>query len=144
MSYFVDTIPNYAHYASSVVHLVTGEHIMSYKRLMNDLAMAKTWQTAFGKDFGRMAAGDNKTSQKGINSIFVMTHDEIRALPKDQAVTYVKVVINQRPQKEDSNHVQITAGGNLIQYEGNLSTCTADITTSKILWNSVLSTKNAK
>jgi hypothetical protein len=35
------------------------------------------------------------------------------------------------------------AGGNLIQYKGNLSTHTADIT-SKILWNSVLCTKNAK
>jgi hypothetical protein len=47
---FVDTIPNYAHHASPVVHLVTGKHIMSYKRLMNDPAMAKMWQTAFRKD----------------------------------------------------------------------------------------------
>jgi hypothetical protein len=80
---FVDTIPNYAHYASLVVHLVTGEHIASYKRLMNDPDTAKTWQTAFGKDFG--------TGQMETNSIFVMTHDKIRALPKDQVATYAKV-----------------------------------------------------
>ncbi len=73
-----------------------------------------------------------------------MTHDKIRVLPKDQVITYAKVVVDQRPQKEDSNRVQIRADGNLIQYKGNLSTRTADITTSKILWNSVLSTKNAK
>ena len=32
---------------------------------------------AFGKDFGGMAQGDNKTGQKGTNSVFVMTHTEI-------------------------------------------------------------------
>jgi hypothetical protein len=36
------------------------------------------WQTAFGKDFGAMAQGCNKTKQKGTNAMFVMTHDEIR------------------------------------------------------------------
>ncbi len=47
--------------------------------------------------------GNNETDQKGTNSIFIMTHDEIRALPKDQVVTYAKVVLNQYPQKEDSD-----------------------------------------
>jgi hypothetical protein len=36
MSAFVDTIPNYAHYASPMVHSTTGETITSYKRLMHD------------------------------------------------------------------------------------------------------------
>ena len=40
--------------------------------------------------------------------------------------------------------MRITAGDNLINYSGELTTKTADITTSKILWNSVLSTKDAK
>jgi hypothetical protein len=61
---FVDTIPNYAHYASPVVHPVTGKHITSYKQLMNDPVMAKMWQTAFGKDFGGMALGNDKTGKK--------------------------------------------------------------------------------
>ena len=38
----------------------------------------------------------------------------------------------------------MTAGGNLIKCPGNLTTRTADLTTSKILWNSVLSTDGAK
>jgi hypothetical protein len=91
----VDITPNYTHYASPVVHPVMGKHIMSYKWLMNDPAMAKMWQKAFGKDFGGMASGNSKTSQKGTNSIFVMTHDKIRALPKDHVITYAKVVVNQ-------------------------------------------------
>jgi hypothetical protein len=70
---FVDKIPNYAHYASPMVHPTTGETITSYTRLMNDPETAKIWQTAFGKDFGGVAQGDNKTGQKGTNSIFVTT-----------------------------------------------------------------------
>ena len=45
-----------------------------------------------------------------------------------------------RPQKEDLNRVRLTAGGNLISYPGNVTTRTADLITSKILWNIVLST----
>jgi hypothetical protein len=50
--------------------------ISSYKNLMHDMATAEVWQTAFGKDFGGMAQGCNKTGQKGTNTIFVMTHDD--------------------------------------------------------------------
>ena len=65
-------------------------------------------------------------------------------IPNDRAVTYANIVVDYRPQKDDPNRVRITAGGNLIIYPGELTTRTADITTSKILWNSVLSTKKSK
>jgi hypothetical protein len=63
---FVENVPNYAHYASPMVHPKTGETISSYKRLMHDPAMAEVWQTAFGKDFGGMAQGDEKKVRKGL------------------------------------------------------------------------------
>eukprot|EP00804_Cyclotella_cryptica_P009771 CCRYP_013223-RB/>CCRYP_013223-RB protein AED:0.40 eAED:0.40 QI:0/0/0/1/0/0/3/0/850 len=64
-----------------------------------------------------------------------MSHDEIAN----------RIVIDSRPQKADPNRVRITAGGNLIKdYPGELTTRTADLTTSKILWNSVLSTEGAE
>jgi hypothetical protein len=67
--------------ATPMVHPTTGETISSYKCLMHDPVTAETWQTAFGKDFGGMAQGDHKTGQKESNSIFVMTHDEIKLIP---------------------------------------------------------------
>ena len=73
-----------------------------------------------------------------------MTHEEIKLIPKDRTVTYGRVVVYNRPQKKDPNRVRITAGGNLIQYPGELTTRTADLTTSKLLWNSVLSTEEAR
>jgi hypothetical protein len=67
----------FKYFANPMVHPVTGKTISSYRKLMQDPATAEVWQTAFGKDFGGMAQGDNKTGQKGTNAMFVMTHDEI-------------------------------------------------------------------
>jgi hypothetical protein len=61
-----------------MVHPMTGEAMSSYKKLMHDPATAKIWQTTFGKDFGGMAQGNNKTGQRGTNAMFVMTHEEIQ------------------------------------------------------------------
>jgi hypothetical protein len=142
---FVENVPHYAHFVSPMVHPTTGETITSCKRLMHDPAEAEIWQTAFGKDFGGMAQGDEKTSQKGMNSIFVMTHAKIKQAYADKvAFTYAKIVVDFRPQKEDQYRIRITAGGNLLTYWGNVSTRTADLSTSKLLWNSVLSTDGAK
>jgi hypothetical protein len=80
--------------AMPMVHPTTGETISSYKRLMYDPTTAKTRLTAFGKDFGGMAQGDNKMGQKGTNSIFVMTHNNIARIPQNQTVTYTRVVVD--------------------------------------------------
>ncbi len=53
-------------------------------------------------------------------------------------------MIDHCPQKEDPNRVCITVGGNLINYPFELTTCTADMVSSKIPWNSVISTKDAR
>ena len=70
-----------------------------------------------------------------------MSHDEISDIPPDKTVTYAQIVVDYRPQKSDPNRVRLTVGGNLLNVPGDLSTATADLTTSKILRNSVLSTK---
>ena len=99
---------------------------------MNDPVTMEIWQTAFGKDFGGMAQGDNKTGQKGTNAIFVMTHAGIPLIPADCTITYARVVIDFCPQKADPHCIRITAGGNLINCPGELTTRTADLTTSKL------------
>jgi hypothetical protein len=71
-----------------MVHPTISETISSYKKLMNNPATMEIWQTAFGKDFGGMAQGDNKTGQKGTNAIFVITHAEILLIPADRTITY--------------------------------------------------------
>jgi hypothetical protein len=83
----------FEHLASPMVHPITGKTISSYKKLMNDPATAEVWQTAFGKEFGGMAQGDNKTGQKGTNTIFVMNHDELaHILRAGKKITFMNPV----------------------------------------------------
>ena len=53
-------------------------------------------------------------------------------------------MIDYRPKKADPNCVRLTVGGNLFDYPHELITQTADITTSKIMWNSIISTISAR
>jgi hypothetical protein len=81
---------------------------------------------------------------KGTNTIVYLSHSEICTIPQDRTVTYARIVIDHRPQKEDPNRVRITVGGNLIKYPFELTTRTANMVSSKTLWNSVISTKDAR
>ena len=81
---------------------------------------------------------------EGTHTFFFMSYDKICDIPPDKTVTYVQIVVGYRLQKADLNRVRLTVGGNLLNIPGDLSTTTADLTTSKILCNSVFSTKYAR
>ncbi|KAL7426973.1 hypothetical protein ACHAXH_000515 [Discostella pseudostelligera] len=132
------------HFCAPVIHPITGKSITNYKKLAADPVMRDTWARAFGKEFGNLALGDNATKTPGTDSIFVLMHDQIRQIPRDHTITYTQIVVDYRPQKTDPNRVRLTAGGNLIEYPGELTTQTADLTTTKMLWNSIISTKDAR
>ena len=59
-------------------------------------------------------------------------------------MTYACIVIDHQPQKEYPNCVCMTASGNLIDYPFELTTHMDDMVSSKILWNSVISTKGTR
>ncbi len=127
-----------------MIHPVTGATISRDQTLAKDPCARPLWTTAFGKEFGNLAQGDKHTNTLGTDCLFVLPHNKIALIPKDRIITYANIVVDHRPHKEDPNRVRITAGGNLIHYPGELTTRTADLSTAKILWNSVLSTPNAK
>ena len=91
---------------------------------------------------GRLAQGFGET--KGTDTICFLDHEGIKNIPRDRVVTYARIVVDYRVHKDDPNRVRITAGGNLIVYPGKLTTRTSNLTTSKLMWNSVISTKNAR
>ena len=71
-------------------------------------------------------------------------------IPKEEVpfttkkVTYPKIVCNIRPNKAETHRNRITVGGNLLDYAGTLTTPTATITTDKCLFDSGVSTPEAK
>jgi hypothetical protein len=80
----------------------------------------------------------------GTNTMFYLTHDEIRRIPNNCTISYARIVINHCPQKDNPNCVRITIVSNLINYLYKLTTYTADMVSAKIMWNSVISTPGAK
>jgi hypothetical protein len=56
-----------------MIHPTTEETIISYKKLMKDPATQETWMTAFGKDFGGMCQGNDKTGKKGWTQFLLWT-----------------------------------------------------------------------
>jgi hypothetical protein len=128
---------------NGVIHPVTKETIAKYTKLMNNPVLSPLWVPAMSKEFHRLGQGKEGTTV-GTNTIFFLSHDEIRRIPKDRTVTYACIVIDHQPQKNDPNHVHITDGVNLINYPYKLTTPTAVMVSSKIMWNSVISMPNAK
>ena len=127
--------------ANGVVHPITNETIKKYQKLVDEPILRDVWLKAMCKELGRLAQGYKDT--KGTDTIKFMSLDEIRQIPRDRTVTYARIVVDYREQKADPNRVRITVGGNLIEYPFELTTRTADVTTSKVMWNSVISTPNA-
>eukprot|EP00957_Ditylum_brightwellii_P000363 27847-Ditylum_brightwellii.AAC.1 len=73
-----------------------------------------------------------------------MDKQQIKTIPDNQTVTYARIVVDHCPQKKDPNRLQLTVSGNLINYPGDVATSTADLITTKLFWNSVLSTPGAR
>jgi len=75
-----------------------------------------------------------------------MSHIEIALIQSDHVVTHAGTIVDHRLQKEDPNPIRVVAGGNLIKgcYPGELTMRSANLTMSKLHWNSVLSTQCAK
>jgi hypothetical protein len=125
------------HLANSVIHPVTGKE-MEYAALMKDPQLKPLWTRGFGNECGRLFQGIRDIA--GTVTCFFVTLTDI---PKDRKITYGKIVGDYKPHKKEKEHVRLTVGGDRLDYSGDVTTSTADITTLKILINRTLSTEDA-
>ncbi|KAL7474487.1 hypothetical protein ACHAW6_000460 [Cyclotella cf. meneghiniana] len=63
-------------------------------------------------------------------------------IPQDRLknVTFGKIVVVERPHKQEKERTRLTGVGTHIDYPWNKATPTSDLTTAKLLFNSVIST----
>jgi hypothetical protein len=66
-----------------------------------------------------------------------------RALPPRRQATYSRFVATERQHKAETKRVRLTVGGNLVHYPDKVSTPTYNLSTIKMLLNSVISTPGA-
>ena len=90
---------------------------MSYDELLRSPKTRDLWTGAMTKELARLSQGINGLTV-GTNTVFFLSPAEIKNIPEDRTVTYARVAVDYRPQKEASNRLRITVAGNLIDYPG--------------------------
>jgi hypothetical protein len=125
--------------ANSVINEDTGTSL-EYHHLIQDDSTFPVWNKEAANEFGRLSQGVGG-SIEGSNTIFFIPR---QAVPIGKIITYGRFVVDIRPNKSETHRFRLIVGGNLIQYPGDVSTYSPDLTTSKCLWNSTISTESAK
>ena len=117
--------------------------LLNYRQLMRHPHYCKPWGLSSANEFGRLANGVGGRIKNPTNTIkFIHKHE----VPKDRRkdVTYGQFVCSVRPEKAEQNRTRFTVGGDRINYPGEVATPTADTLVAKMLFNNVISTKNAR
>jgi hypothetical protein len=127
------------HFANSVINPKTGQ-LQEYKHLIQG-PDKELWTTSFANKLGRLAQGVGSHMPTGTETVFFINRSQV---PTGRKVTYGRIVVGIRPEKKETHRTRLTVGGNLINYPGNVSTPTADLTTTKVLLNSTVSTPGAR
>jgi hypothetical protein len=110
--------------AMSIIHPITGK-ALAYRQLNSDPHLKRIWNTSGANELGRLAQGVGYRI-KGTDTIFFIEHAQV---PKHKTVTYGRFVCDARPQKAEAKRTRLTVRGNLINYDGYVSTQTLDLTT---------------
>jgi hypothetical protein len=134
-------LPAHAHWgtANSVIDPDTGA-CLEYRHLKLG-PDAKLWIQGAANEIGRLANGVEPNIKTGTQTIHFIP---ISAVPAGRVITYLKIVASLKLHKDEKHRVRFTVGGDRIEYDGPVSTPTCDLTTVKILLNSVLSTPGAE
>ena len=126
----------------AVMDADTGK-MLNYRQLMRHPDYKQPWSKSSANEFGRLANGVGGRIKNPTNTIkFIRKNDVPHDRRKD--VTYGQFVCTVRPEKAEKNRTRFTVGGDRINYPGEVATPTADMLVAKLLFNSVISTKDAK
>jgi hypothetical protein len=128
---------SWQHQANNVIHPVTGK-TKEYPALMKPPRLQPLWTRGFGNECRRLFQGI--LDIPGTDTCFFI---KLTNIPKDRKITYGKIVCDYKPHKKEKERVQLTVGGDRLDYSGDIATSTADTTTFKILIISTLSTEDA-
>ena len=124
------------HQSNVVIDPKTGASI-EYRNLIKGPTKS-IWENSFANEIGRLSQGVETRMPSGTNTIFFIPKNKV---PAGRTVTYGITVDEIIPQKAETHRTRLTVGGNLINFPGDVTIPTADLITTKLILNSVLSTK---
>ena len=133
-------LPNLQHFANAVVHPDTGA-MLEYRDLLKT-NMRDQFIQANINEIGRLT--DGRVGNRASIPSHAMAFVHWSELPRGGKATHLRIVADYRSHKPNPNRVRWTAGGDKIHYPGTVSTPTTGMLTAKLLFNSVISTDNAR
>jgi hypothetical protein len=139
MDCFTTNIAVALHTSHTVIAATTGE---TFERAQFIRGVdSEQWLYSTANKFRRLTKGILPHIPSGTETMAYLHHD---ALPNGRKATYARFVATEQPHKTEKKCVRLTVWGNLIDYPDKLITPSADLSTIKILLNSVISTPNAR
>ena len=127
------------HQANVIIEPTTGASL-EYRNLIKGQTKA-IWENSFTNEISPLAQGVGTRMPSGTNTIFFIPKYKVAVV---RTVTYGRIVAEIRPQKVETHRTRLTVGGNLINFSGDVAPPTVDLITAKLIFSSVLSTKNEK
>jgi hypothetical protein len=126
---------------STAINLDT-EAVTEYDEL-SKCSNSTLWIQSNTEEFGCLAQGLGPDSEmpEGTDTLFFIHPNQ---MTNGRKATYLCIVCADRPEKTQPRCVRHTIGGDQINYPGSTSTKTADLTTVKTLFNSVISTPDGR
>jgi hypothetical protein len=126
----------------AVMDADTGK-LLNYRQLMRSTKYREAWSLSSANEFGRLANGIGGRIKNPTNTFdLIFQHEVPTERMKD--VTYGQFVCTVRPEKAEPNQIRFTVGGDRINYPGAVATPTAEMLVAKMLFNSVISTKDTR
>ena len=127
-------LDSYIHFCGKVFHPDTGQ-LVEYAQLRHSSEGAR-WDLACTREWARLLNGPPPDIPSGRNTFRFISKSDV---PSHKKVTYLRIVSNFRPQKADPYRIRFTVGGDRLDYAGETTTRTSDLTTFKIGINAILS-----
>ena len=118
--------------------------LLNYRQLLRHPKYRSEWKQSSANEFGRLTNGVGGRIKKPTNTMRFIRQQDV---PKDRRkdITYGSFTCSVRPEKTaEPNRTRFTAGGDKINYPGEVATPTAEMLVAKLLFNSVVSTPGAK
>jgi hypothetical protein len=142
LSLRITQLENEVHQAMAVMDADMGK-LLNYRQLTRSTKYREAWSLSSANECGRLANGIGGRIQNPTNTIeFIFQHDIPTEQMKD--ATYGQFMCTVRPEKAEPNRTGFTVGGDRINYPGTVATPTAEMLVAKMLFNGVISTKDAR
>jgi hypothetical protein len=112
-------------------------------RALSQCSDGNFWANSNVEEIGRMfqGLGPDSNMLTGTDTLWIIYKDQV---PRNKKATYIRVVCADRFEKTNPRQVRWTAGGDRMFYNGNKTTKTANLTTTKLLFNSIISNTDGR